>query len=156
MYCSQRTRLKSLEQEQEMLNSSLLALTTHFAQVQFRLRQIVNAPPHHKEDMLKALEEFAFKGIPDVHTGSINKVMDKISTQNDDTALVKANQPTQNQHQELINQLKSQLKELESYAFEIGEAGLPQDVLIERQKVILGILHFLSPFQLNCSNWFYF
>ena len=42
-------RLKELEDEQEMLNSSLLHLTTHFAQVQFRLKQIVSAPDEHKE-----------------------------------------------------------------------------------------------------------
>lgn len=131
-------KLKNLEQEQEMLNTSLLALTTHFAQVQFRLKQIVNAPSNHKEDMLKALEEFAFKGVPDVHAGSINKVIDIISSETDDNALVTPVPSKHNQHQELINQLKSQLKELENYAFEIGEAGIPQDVLLERQKVILG------------------
>jgi hypothetical protein len=38
-----------LEKEQEQLNSSLLALTTHFAQVQFRLKQIVNAEDEQKE-----------------------------------------------------------------------------------------------------------
>lgn len=80
-------RVKLLEEEQEMLNSSLIALTTHFAQVslhvpplslclrhvtdlcvqvQFRLRQIVDAPASEKETLLKELEEFAFRGIPDV------------------------------------------------------------------------------------------
>lgn len=84
-------RVKLLEEEQEMLNSSLIALTTHFAQVrrskqlalqlsshtctsvneicaqvQFRLRQIVDAPTSEKETLLKELEEFAFRGIPDV------------------------------------------------------------------------------------------
>ena len=29
-----------MEQEQEMLNASLISLTTHFAQVQFRLTQV--------------------------------------------------------------------------------------------------------------------
>ena len=38
-----------MEEEQEQLNSSLLALTTHFAQVQFRLKQIVSAEPDDKE-----------------------------------------------------------------------------------------------------------
>jgi len=42
-------RLACLEAEQEQLNSSLLALTTHFAQVQFRLKQIVSAEPNLKE-----------------------------------------------------------------------------------------------------------
>ena len=46
---SEADQLRKLEDEQEQLNSSLLALTTHFAQVQFRLKQIVAAPPEEKE-----------------------------------------------------------------------------------------------------------
>lgn len=42
-------RLRELEEEQDMLNTSLLSLTTHFAQVQFRLKQIISAPQEHKE-----------------------------------------------------------------------------------------------------------
>ena len=40
--------------------------------------------------------------------------------------------------QELISQLKSQLEELEAFAYETGEAGLPQSVVLEKQKVIIG------------------
>jgi hypothetical protein len=39
---------------------------------------------------------------------------------------------------ELISQLKTQLEDLEKYAYETGEAGLPQSVVMERQKVIIG------------------
>lgn len=46
---SESEELKRLEEEQEQLNSSLLALTTHFAQVQFRLKQIVSAENDDKE-----------------------------------------------------------------------------------------------------------
>ena len=46
---SESEQLEQLEEEQEQLNSSLLALTTHFAQVQFRLKQIVNADPTDRE-----------------------------------------------------------------------------------------------------------
>lgn len=91
--------------------------------------------------MLKALEEFAFKGVPDVAQVGLAKVIDNINTTSqdpDEDTLLKAIQVKHNQHQELIERLKSQLKELESYAFEIGEAGVPQDVLLERQQVILG------------------
>ena len=48
-HVGQIDQLRQLEEEQEQLNSSLLALTTHFAQVQFRLKQIVSAPPDDKE-----------------------------------------------------------------------------------------------------------
>lgn len=46
--------------------------------------------------------------------------------------------------QELIQQLKQQLEDLERYAYETGEAGLPQNLVVERQKVIIGWLLFLS------------
>jgi hypothetical protein len=39
---------------------------------------------------------------------------------------------------ELISQLKTQLEDLEKYAYETGEAGLPQSVVMERQRVIIG------------------
>lgn len=47
---------------------------------------------------------------------------------------------------ELISTLKSQLEELEKYAYETGEAGLPQSLVLERQKLILGnfVYYFLS------------
>lgn len=35
-------------------------------QVQFRLRQVVDAPVNDKDALLKDLEEFAFRGIPEV------------------------------------------------------------------------------------------
>ncbi|MEQ2260823.1 hypothetical protein XENORESO_001945 [Xenotaenia resolanae] len=60
------SRLMKLEEEQDLLNSSLLALTSHFAQVQFRLKQIVHAQSEEKETMLAELEEFAFRGCPHV------------------------------------------------------------------------------------------
>jgi hypothetical protein len=75
-------RMVQLENEQEELNASLLALTTHFAQVQFRLQQIGQASSGDKERLLAELEQvtqiaqlanihqtlyqFAFRGCPDV------------------------------------------------------------------------------------------
>lgn len=50
-------QLRQLEEQQEQLNSYLQALTTHFAQVQFRLKQTVNAPPEEKE-VSKLNEQF--------------------------------------------------------------------------------------------------
>lgn len=98
----------------------------------------MNAPTNEKEDLLKALEEFAFRGIPDVKLARC--VLEAQDSDVDEKTLVKAMQVKQFQQKELIDQLKRQLKELESYAYETGEAGLPQDVLLERQKVIIGEL----------------
>lgn len=59
-------KLDELEDEQEVLNSALFALTTHFAQVQLRLRQISNTPPEQRGTLLSTLEEFAAQGLPDL------------------------------------------------------------------------------------------
>ena len=41
---------------------------------------------------------------------------------------------------ELISQLKSQLEDLEQYAYETGNADLPQSVILERQTMIISEL----------------
>ncbi len=48
-HLSEAEQLRNLEEEQDQLNSSLLALTTHFAQIQFRLKQVVAADTEEKE-----------------------------------------------------------------------------------------------------------
>ncbi len=55
----------SMEKEQEKLSTSLQALTSHFAQVQFRLRQIISAPEEEKLNLIENLDEFASRGIYD-------------------------------------------------------------------------------------------
>ncbi|XP_017878619.1 RUN domain-containing protein 1 [Ceratina calcarata] len=143
-------RLKVLEEEQEMLNSSLIALTTHFAQVQFRLRQIVDAPANEKETLLKELEEFAFRGIPDVpHNLSIDSRSitptspmsgDQISRVMSDVDVESKMALQRTKQKELICQLKSQLEDLEKYAYETGDADLPQSMILERQNIIINHL----------------
>ncbi|KAG7207801.1 hypothetical protein KM043_009408 [Ampulex compressa] len=144
-------RLKLLEEEQEMLNSSLIALTTHFAQVQFRLRQIVDAPTHEKEALLKELEEFAFRGIPDVPNNlsfdsrSITPTSPMSCKQSMSGAVNDVEVETKmamqrNKQKDLINQLKAQLEDLEKYAYETGNADLPQSVILERQNIIISHL----------------
>lgn len=113
--------------------NALMALTSHFAKVQLRLRQIVDAPLSEKETMLRDLEEFAFRAIPEVHTNTPNTSNLSCALENKEENL---NQQKAKQ-KELITQLKSQLEDLEKYAYETGEAGLPQSLVIERQKIIL-------------------
>ncbi|XP_008556714.1 RUN domain-containing protein 1 isoform X2 [Microplitis demolitor] len=146
-------RLKVLEEEQDVLNSSLIALTTHFAQVQFRLRQIVDAPTDQKESLLKELEEFAFRGIPDVsNILSYKSDANKALVSSTETSLHKsfekctdteveskiAQQKTK--QKELINQLKIQLEDLERYAYETDGQDLPQSVILERQNLLINHL----------------
>lgn len=105
---------------------------------------MVIAPPEDKEDLLKSLEEFAFRGIPDI--GLVKERMDEAS-------LTEAVRLRRTQQKELINRLKSQLRELEQYAFENGEAGVPQDVLLERQRVILNELKTKMNLELDEQNF---
>ncbi|CAG9764904.1 unnamed protein product [Ceutorhynchus assimilis] len=137
-------KIRSMEDEQELLNSSLFALTTHFAQVQFRLRQVMSSSPEYREELLKSLEEFVFRGIPDV-----SFVKEKM----DEASLAEAVRLRRTQQRELIDRLKSQLRELEQYAFESGEAGIPQDVLLERQQVILNELKTRMNLELDEQNY---
>lgn len=62
-------KVQQMEAEQDLLSNSLLALTSHFAQVQLRLRQIVEAkdvPVEKREVLLQELESFANRGIPEL------------------------------------------------------------------------------------------
>jgi len=45
-------------------------------QVQLRIHQIIESPDEEKKHLLKNLEEFAFKGIPNVYTNcSLNHLL---------------------------------------------------------------------------------
>lgn len=114
----------ALEEEHESLLSSLMALTTHFAQVQFRLHQIVEAPEKERDDLLKKLEDFADRGIPEPSDVGTRNILSNMDCQK------------MRQH-ELIDQLKTQLDDLEKYAYETGEPVLPQAIMMEKHKIII-------------------
>lgn len=120
-------RIKNLEEEQEMLSSSLIALTSHFAQVQLRLKQIVAAPIDERDKLLQNLDEFAFRGIPEVTNLSVA----------DQEHLLNAVEQQRNNQFEMIEQLKQKLMEVEKFAYESGANVLPQSILVEKQKVII-------------------
>lgn len=120
-------RIKNLEDEQEILSNSLQALTSHFAQVQFRLRQIVEAPPDERDELLESLEELANRGIPEVTK------LDPIEHEQLTEILVRQ----QERQFEIIDQLKRQLSNVERMAYDSGAPILPQSVLVEKQKVII-------------------
>ncbi|XP_052863830.1 RUN domain-containing protein 1 [Anopheles cruzii] len=131
----ERERLRSLEDEHEVLSSNLIALTSHFAQVQLRLRQIVEAPAVERDGLLKNLEEFAFLGIPEIQQNPVKQNIPEIVA-NLDRSPESVENLREKQH-ELIEHLKSQLMDLERYAYESGAGILPQSILLEKQKVII-------------------
>ncbi|XP_034448443.1 RUN domain-containing protein 1 isoform X2 [Hippoglossus hippoglossus] len=130
------TQLRRLEEEQDQLNSSLLALTSHFAQVQFRLKQIVHAQSDEKERMLAELEEFAFRGCPHVVGCRAQEAQHlENSSEREKRERLEAQREKQ---KDLIFQLKTQLDDLEHFAYQEGSYdSLPQSIVMERQKVII-------------------
>ncbi|CAG2100352.1 unnamed protein product [Medioppia subpectinata] len=141
-------RMRQLEDEQEMLNGSLMALTTHFAQVQLRLKQIVDSNDDQREELLKELEQFANRGIPDIRQPQIDLMGDK---ENDDRTVTEDTLELQRiKQKELIEKLKDQLEDLESYAYETGDmASIPSSMLLERQTVIIEQLKGKLPLNLD-------
>ncbi|XP_078501453.1 RUN domain-containing protein 1 [Lissotriton helveticus] len=136
-------KLRRLEDEQEQLNSSLLALTSHFAQVQFRLKQIVSASCDEKETLLAELEDFAFRGCPHVLLGSSRArtgdhrppLHPDLSSEWEKRERIEVQRETQ---RELIVQLKTQLDDLETFAYQEGSYdSVPQSIVMERQRVVI-------------------
>lgn len=71
---------------------------------------------------LKQLEEFAFRGIPEI---------------NADTPRLSSDENQREHQMDMIGQLKSQLQDLEKYAFEAGNLEEPQTILFEKQKILI-------------------
>ncbi|XP_074601001.1 RUN domain-containing protein 1-like isoform X2 [Brevipalpus obovatus] len=157
------SRLKKMEEEQDHLNSSLMALTSHFAQVQLRLKQIVEASSEEKEVLLKELEQFAFRGIPDIRepifvdTNSDNVFENDSNDQSKDSSIVNEESDMNNKletqrvkQKELIQKLRDQLEELEKYAYDTGQSNsLPSGLLLERQALIIEQLKGKLPLRLD-------
>ncbi|XP_039595250.1 RUN domain-containing protein 1 isoform X2 [Polypterus senegalus] len=129
-------KLRRLEDEQELLNSSLLALTSHFAQVQFRLKQIVHAHTEDRERLLVELEDFAFRGCPHVlGCRAQDAQMLENASEREKRERMEAHRQKQ---RELIIQLKTQLDDLERFAYQEGNYdSVPQSIVMERQRVII-------------------
>ncbi|XP_003414314.1 RUN domain-containing protein 1 [Loxodonta africana] len=143
--------LRRLRAERRRLDSALLALSSHFAQVQFRLRQVVRGAPAEQQRLLRELEDFAFRGCP--HVLGYGDPEDPASDEGDglpgdrprlwgeDQSEQEKRERLETQREkqrELILQLKTQLDDLETFAYQEGSYdSLPQSVVLERQRVII-------------------
>ncbi|XP_013196556.2 RUN domain-containing protein 1 [Amyelois transitella] len=107
-------RLHALEEEQEILSSSVFSLTSHLAQVEFRLRQILKAPPEEKDVMLKALEEFTSRGVADTRAAPQGSSGEANCSECMELERKMRRQRARQSH--FIERLKAQLKELERFA----------------------------------------
>ncbi|KAL7063547.1 hypothetical protein AAHC03_0936 [Spirometra sp. Aus1] len=137
---SEDHKLRNIMEEHEVLNTALLSLTSHFAQVQFRLEQVLHSDPEQKEILLKELEQFAWKGVPDLHflrNGNGN-VQDNQSDAPNGRSVEKEQKcyvPL------IIDQLKTQLDDLEQFAYKSGELSHPPTLsIMEKQKILLNEL----------------
>nr|CAB3265831.1 RUN domain-containing protein 1-like [Phallusia mammillata] len=126
----QEDRVQELIDEKEQLSSSLFSLTTRFAQIQFRLHQITEASPEDKDELLKELEEFAHRGCVDQHA-----VLNKTTNSDDEKA--EMTEDLKEKHDVIISELKSQLDDLESYAFKQGAGKVPQSLQLEKQQALI-------------------
>ncbi|CAB4063471.1 unnamed protein product [Lepeophtheirus salmonis] len=157
-------KLKEMEDNQEELNASLIAITSHFAKVQLRLQQVMSAPDGAKDNLLKELEIFAFRSIPSVVStckipsnsleSSSNQLQLLISSKGNEVATdeIKNNELLEIHRQRqtaLINQLKEQLEELETYAYESGDGVIPSNILLERQRIVMDQLKAQLNFNLD-------
>ncbi|CAD7667082.1 unnamed protein product [Nyctereutes procyonoides] len=145
--------LRRLRAERRRLDSALLALSSHFAQVQFRLRQVVRGAPAEQQRLLRELEDFAFRGCPHVlgYGGPEDPASDdgdglpgdrpRLRSENQGLSEQEKRERLETQREkqkELILQLKTQLDDLETFAYQEGNYdSLPQSVVLERQRVII-------------------
>ncbi|XP_066484262.1 RUN domain-containing protein 1 [Tiliqua scincoides] len=125
---------RSLRAERRRLHSALLALASHFAQVQFRLRQVARAGPAQQQRLLRELEDFAFRGCPGSGLG-LAAAGGSAESEHEKQEQLEVRKEKQ---RELILQLKTQLDDLETFAYQEGSYdALPQSMVMERQRVII-------------------
>ena len=103
-----------MEEEQEEMGNSLMALPSHYAKVQLRLQQVVSAPVDSREELLKDLHSFASMGIPDLRGRGGDASRDSEETQEAAVAEQGRKQAA------AIAQLRAQLEELENYAYQVN------------------------------------
>ncbi|KYO46465.1 RUN domain-containing protein 1 [Alligator mississippiensis] len=102
-----------------------------WAPVQFRLRQVARAGPAEQQRLLRELEDFAFRGCPAPPAQGLGDAPSEREKQ-------ERIEVQKEKQRELILQLKTQLDDLETFAYQEGSYdSLPQSVVMERQRVII-------------------
>ena len=167
-----------MEEEQEEMGNSLMALPSHYAKVQLRLQQVVSAPVDSREELLKDLHSFASMGIPDLRGRGGDASRDSEETQEAAVAEQGRKQAA------AIAQLRAQLEELENYAYQVnigfqkleywpnmvnigeycaklqkfeqksqsGDSAPPSRLLLERQRLVMERLK--ASFAFSVAGWF--
>ena len=111
--------MRKMEEEQEEMGNSLMALTSHYAKVQLRLQQVVSAPVDSREELLKDLNNFASMGIPDLRGRGGGGGGCKGAEEAQEEAVAEQRR----KQAEAIVHLRAQLEELENYAYQVRRVG---------------------------------
>ena len=111
-------QVRKMEEEQEEMGNSLMALTSHYAKVQLRLQQVVSAPVDSREELLKDLHSFASMGIPDLRGRGGGGFKGDASRDSEETQEAAVAEQGRKQAA-AIAQLRAQLEELENYAYQV-------------------------------------
>uniref|UniRef100_A0A183BJD4 RUN domain-containing protein n=1 Tax=Globodera pallida TaxID=36090 RepID=A0A183BJD4_GLOPA len=131
-------RIQELEQQQQQLSESVLQLSTQFAQVQFRIQQIAQAPVEQHNEMIHQLQEFASRSC--INLGSL-RTSEEVGASGTFEAVSDHSDAFKTaQMRQLIGELRLQLSELEQFAWQNGQLGpgeLPLKELRNRQRLLL-------------------
>uniref|UniRef100_A0A915D7U6 RUN domain-containing protein n=1 Tax=Ditylenchus dipsaci TaxID=166011 RepID=A0A915D7U6_9BILA len=132
--CSQNDseKVRELEEEQSRLSESVLALSTHFAHIQFRIQQISSAPAEKRDEMLKELQDFASRGCIDISQVRQDTEQLKSAEKTDDVEV----REKKDKVLSLISHLRKQLEDLEQFAYANGQGDMPLSELKQRQKLV--------------------
>lgn len=121
------------EKFQDELSTSLISLTTHFAQVQFRLRQVIIASPDTKDELLQSLEKFASKSISNIEISKEKESGVKV---------LKEINCIRQEQKKILKDLKTHLVELGNCGFDGKRKSFYQKNLRERYHTIIDQLKF--------------
>uniref|UniRef100_A0A452H6M4 RUN domain-containing protein 1 n=1 Tax=Gopherus agassizii TaxID=38772 RepID=A0A452H6M4_9SAUR len=112
--------------------------------LRFRLRQVARAGPAEQQRLLRDLEDFAFRGCPAALGDGLGEAPVSAAGRagaglagggRENQERIEARKEKQ---RELIMQLKTQLDDLETFAYQEGSYdSLPQSMVMERQRVII-------------------
>uniref|UniRef100_A0AC35TYT7 RUN domain-containing protein n=1 Tax=Rhabditophanes sp. KR3021 TaxID=114890 RepID=A0AC35TYT7_9BILA len=133
-YIVQNHNLKELRNKQELLNDSVLSLSTQFAQIQYRLKQIEKVP--NVEDQARLISEIKTIAFQECTSAEDMNALKETISQNDanNGEVVESCKKHQNK---LIEKLRCQLQDLESFAYKHNNGDLPSDEIMSRQKTVL-------------------
>uniref|UniRef100_A0A0K0G4V7 RUN domain-containing protein n=1 Tax=Strongyloides venezuelensis TaxID=75913 RepID=A0A0K0G4V7_STRVS len=127
-------RVKELENNYNVLNDSLMALSTQFAQIQYRIKQMEKTiDPSDQNRIIEEIKKIAFEGC--TSNEEVAKIKEVLSDEN--TTNKEAVENCRKHQNILIEKLRNQLGDLEKFAYETGSGELPSTEIMNRQRIVL-------------------